>query len=825
MVARWLRGLGIPAFAALTLTGCAGVQSSTASAPVSVSGQVQEAVANPSLWPAAHSPVEFSDQATEAEIGRLLQTMTLEQKVGQLIQADIGSISPDDLEHYPLGSILAGGNSGPNGNERASAEQWARLVGDFRAASLRPAANGIAVPIIFGVDAVHGHNNIPGATIFPHNIGLGAARDPDLVRRIGEATAAEVAGTGIEWTFAPTLAVPQDTRWGRTYEGYSSDPQLVARYGAAMVAGLQGHLVSGRPLAPEHVAATAKHFLADGGTRNGTDQGDAAISEAELIDRHAQGYPAAIDAGALTVMASFSSWNGVKNHGNESLLTGVLKQRMGFEGFVVGDWNGHGQVPGCTPVDCPEAILAGLDMFMAPDSWKGLFDSTLASAKKGEIPLARIDDAVRRILRVKFKLDLFAGDVKRGDTSAVGAPAHLALAREAVAKSLVLLKNKGSVLPIRPGARVLVVGPAADDIAIQTGGWTVSWQGTDVTRKDFPNGQTVWEALAKAVREAGGTVVLAPGDAPAGQFDVAIVVYGETPYAEFQGDRPNVDFVAQGDKPLVLLQELKGRGIPTVSLFLSGRPLYTSPELEASDAFVAGWLPGTQGSGIADVLVAQNDGKPRRDFTGTLPFAWPADCGDGRTILFPLGFGGSYARPPSGATLDTSCVTDAGSAEGFAIFAKGLVQGVSASVSGSALPNLGGRSGEGSFTATAFDAAAQEDARELTWLAPAKLQLRWPSKAFGRASALRLRFSIDQRPAGKITISPLCDGCSPSVDLTSTFALAEGKGWREARIPLQCLDTDRLEGLEVAAVAGFRMRLQDLRIIQQDNDGNCRGPF
>ncbi|HMN52585.1 MAG TPA: glycoside hydrolase family 3 protein, partial [Sphingopyxis sp.] len=464
---------------ALLLAGSAGMAMAGSPAPGS-------ATVHPDRWPEAKTPAAITDAATEARIDALLARMTIEQKVGQLIQADISTITPKDLETYPLGSILAGGNSGPNGNERSSAEDWAKLVGEFRAVSLQPQANGVAIPIIFGVDAVHGHNNVPGATLFPHNIGLGAAHDPELIRRIGQVTAAEIAGSGIEWTFAPTLAVPQDLRWGRSYEGYASDPKLVADYATAMVLGLQGRLVAGRSVDGTHVAATAKHFLADGGTFEGKDQGDARIGEEELIAKHAQGYPAAIDAGALTVMASFSSWNGVKNHGNKGLLTDALKGKMGFEGFVVGDWNGHGQVAGCTVTDCPQSINAGLDMFMAPDSWKGLYASTLAEAKGGRITGARLDDAVRRILRVKYKLGLFDVEhVDRGDVSAVGAPDHLAIAREAVAKSLVLLKNNGGVLPIRPGARVLVTGPGADDMAMQAGGWTISWQGTDVTHADF----------------------------------------------------------------------------------------------------------------------------------------------------------------------------------------------------------------------------------------------------------------------------------------------------------------------------------------------------
>ncbi|MGQ2931384.1 MAG: glycoside hydrolase family 3 protein, partial [Sphingopyxis sp.] len=549
--------------------------------------------------------------------------MTIEQKVGQLVQADISTITPKDLETYPLGSILAGGNSGPNGNERSSAADWAKLVGEFRAVSLKPQANGVAIPIIFGVDAVHGHNNIPGATLFPHNIALGATRDPELIQRIGAVTAAEIAGSGIEWTFAPTLAVPQDLRWGRSYEGYAADPRLVADYAKAMVIGLQGQLVAGKVVGKAHVAATAKHFLADGGTDGGRDQGDARGDERELIAKHAMGYPAAIDAGTLTVMASFSSWQGVKHHGNKGLLTDALKKKMGFDGFVVGDWNGHGQVAGCSVTDCPASINAGLDMFMAPDSWKGLYETTVKQAKDGTISAARLDDAVRRILRVKYKLGRFDADHGgRGDFAAVGAPAHLAVAREAVAKSLVLLKNNGGVLPIKAGARVLVTGPGADNMAMQSGGWTISWQGTDVTHADFPNGQTIWEGLQKAVGEAGGTAALSKDGSFKDKPDVAIVVFGEEPYAEFQGDVSTLDYQPNEATDLATLRKLKTAGIPVVALFLSGRPMFTNPEINAADAFVAGWLPGSQGAGVADVLVAGKTGKPARGFTGVLPFAW-----------------------------------------------------------------------------------------------------------------------------------------------------------------------------------------------------------
>jgi beta-glucosidase len=314
-------------------------------------------VAAPAAWPVAASPAAITDARTEALIDGLLARMTLEEKVGQLIQADIGSITPADLATYPIGSILAGGNSAPGADERAPLANWVALSRAFRAAAAnRP---GAAIPLMFGIDAVHGHNNIVGATLFPHNIGLGAARDPDLIERIGAATAQEVAASGADWTFGPTLAVPRNDRWGRAYEGYGENPEIVSSYAGPMTRGLQGVLTAGHPLAPDRIAGSAKHFLADGGTTDGVDQGDAVIPESELVAIHAQGYVPAIDSGVLTVMASFSSWNGVKITGNHSLLTDVLKGRMGFEGFVVGDWNAHGQIQAAATRAAPKRSTPG----------------------------------------------------------------------------------------------------------------------------------------------------------------------------------------------------------------------------------------------------------------------------------------------------------------------------------------------------------------------------------------------------------------------------------------------------------------------------------
>ena len=721
---------------ALALTGAASAQQAPAVAAA--------ARANPAAWPQAHSPAAITDPATEKAIDALLARMTIEQKVGQVVQGDISSVTPADLARYPLGSILAGGNSGPYGDERADAATWARMVNDYRAASMKA---GVGVPILFGVDAVHGHSNVPGATIFPHNIGLGATHDPDLIHRIGQATAAEIAGSGIEWPFAPTLAVPQDLRWGRSYEGYAADPALVKSYATAMVDGLQGKLMPGKPLGSLRVAATAKHFLADGGTKNGKDQGDAQISETELIRTHAQGYPAAIDAGALTVMASFSSWNGVKNHGNATLLTDVLKGRMGFEGLIVGDWNGHGQIPGCTVTDCAAALNAGLDLYMAPDSWKGLFDSLVRDVRAGKVSQARLDDAVRRNLRVKYKLGLMGKtQVERGDPAQLGAPDHLAIAREAVAKSLVLLKNEGSVLPIKPGANVLVAGAGADNMAMQAGGWTITWQGTDTTAADFPRGQTIGRAIADAVKAAGGSAQInAAGDAQ-GTPEVAIIVFGEHPYAEFQGDAENLLF-KNGEKELALLKAMKARGIPTVAVFLSGRPLFMGPQINAADAFVAAWLPGTQGQGVADVLVAGKDGKSARDFTGRLPFAWPADARSPVAApLFPMGYGLDYAHPHAQGPVNEDPKVEQGPAASDSLFLR----------TGKAVDPW--RLGiDSSVSARAVDVSAQEDARQFVWTGPGAIAIDGPpvdmTRQLNGAFALRIDWRIDAAKGVPVTLS------------------------------------------------------------------------
>jgi beta-glucosidase len=643
-------------------------------------------------WPHVTGVVP-RDPKVEARIASLLKSMTLEQKVAQMIQADIRYVTPDDVRTYRLGSILNGGGAFPANNKHAAISDWVTLADSFYDASMDTSHGGLAIPIVWGTDAVHGHNNVVGATLFPHNIGLGAAHDPDLIERIGEATASEVAATGIDWTFAPTLAVVRDDRWGRVYEGYSEDPELVREYAGRMVRGLQGVGGTSKFLDGTRILATAKHYLGDGGTEHGVDRANIRASERELLDIHAQGYLSALQAGVQTVMVSYNSWRGLKVHGDKHLLTDVLKRQLGFDGLVVTDWNAVDEVQACSKESCAQSINAGVDMIMVPQDWKRFLENTVIQVRVGDIPESRIDDAVTRILRVKLRDGLF----EKGKPSQrplankkelIGAPEHRAVAREAVRKSLVLLENRNNLLPLKPKMRVLVAGDGADDIGKQTGGWTLTWQGTENTNADFPGATSIYAGIRSAVEAGGGTATLNVDGRFDSKPDVAVVVFGENPYAEWHGDLRSLDYEHTGmirydlnilrpapesgvltppyaapDRPaavagtevappkdLELLQRLKSAGIPVVAVFVTGRPLWVDKELGASDAFIVAWLPGTEGGGVADVLFRKPDGSINFNVTGKLSFSWPRDPrqfnlnrGDKPYApRFPYGFGLSY---------------------------------------------------------------------------------------------------------------------------------------------------------------------------------------
>ncbi len=764
-------------------------------------------------WPEVTWPLA-ADPALEKRITDLLAGMTVEDKVGQLVQGDIASVTPDDVRRYRLGSILAGGNSDPGGRYDASPAEWLALADAFYDASMDTSKGGKAIPLLFGIDAVHGQSNIIGATLFPHNIGLGATRNPGLLRQIGGITALETRVTGMEWTFAPTVAVPQDDRWGRTYEGYSESPDVVASYAAAMVEGLQGRVGTPEFLDGRHVIASVKHFLGDGGTTDGKDQGDTRISESDLVRIHAAGYPPAIAAGAQTAMASFNSVNGEKMHGHRHYLTDVLKGRMNFGGFVVGDWNGHGQVKGCTTTDCPATINAGLDMAMASDSWKGFYETTLAAVKDGRITPQRLDDAVRRILRVKFRLGLFeAGRPSTravgGQFALIGAPAHRAVARQAVRESLVLLKNQNGLLPLSPKQRILVAGDGADDVGKQAGGWTLNWQGTGTTRKDFPNADTIYEGIARQASAAGGEAVLAVDGRYAVKPDVAVVVFGEDPYAEFQGDRPTLAYKPGNETDLALLKRLKAEGIPVVAVILSGRPLWVNREINAANAFVAAWLPGSEGAGIADVLLRGSDGRVQYDFKGKLSFSWPRTATQYANNvgqkdydpLFAFGFGLTYADNGDLAALpEASGVTGNEGANGV-FFARGDAgpgmalrledaagQGLTVTRVPDALP-------DDRLKITGVDHLAQEDGRRLAWSgkgeAVAALQSHTTLDLQRESNGdlmLLTTLRVDAAPKGEAWLSVGCSaGCSARVAIGPALAALPQGQWKRVGVPLKCL--------------------------------------
>ncbi|QNG75948.1 1,4-beta-D-glucan glucohydrolase [Stenotrophomonas maltophilia] len=764
-------------------------------------------------WPEVTWPLA-ADPALEKRITDLMAGMTVEDKVGQLVQGDIASVTPDDVRRYRLGSILAGGNSDPGGRYDASPAEWLALADAFYDASMDTSKGGKAIPLLFGIDAVHGQSNIIGATLFPHNIGLGATRDPELLRQIGGITALETRVTGMEWTFAPTVAVPQDDRWGRTYEGYSESPDVVASYAAAMVEGLQGRVGTPEFLDGRHVIASVKHFLGDGGTTDGKDQGDTRISESDLVRIHAAGYPPAIAAGAQTAMASFNSVNGEKMHGHRHYLTDVLKGRMNFGGFVVGDWNGHGQVKGCTTTDCPATINAGLDMAMASDSWKGFYGTTLAAVKDGRITPQRLDDAVRRILRVKFRLGLFeAGRPSTravgGQFALIGAPAHRAVARQAVRESLVLLKNQNGLLPLSPKQRILVAGDGADDVGKQAGGWTLNWQGTGTTRKDFPNADTIYEGIARQASAAGGEAVLSVDGRYAVKPDVAVVVFGEDPYAEFQGDRPTLAYKPGNETDLALLKRLKADGIPVVAVFLSGRPLWVNREINAADAFVAAWLPGSEGAGIADVLLRGSDGRVQYDFKGKLSFSWPRTATQYANNvgqkdydpLFAFGFGLTYAdNGDLDALPEASGVTGNEGATGV-FFARGDAgpgmalrledaagQGLTVTRVPDALP-------DDRLKITGVDHLAQEDGRRLAWSgngeAVAALQSHTTLDLQRESNGdlmLLTTLRVDAAPKGDAWLSVGCGvGCSARIAIGPALAALPQGQWKRVGVPLKCL--------------------------------------
>lgn len=790
-----------------------------------------------SLWAIgqAHSGTDI-DRRVEA----LLSTLTLEQKVAQMIQGEIKHVTPEDVRMYGLGSVLNGGGSFPAQNKHASVQDWVDLADAYYLASIDTSAGSAGIPIIWGTDAVHGHNNVIGATIFPHNIALGAIGDAELTAAIAGATAREVSATGIDWIFAPTLAVALDPRWGRTYESYGSNPALVKDFAGGVVEAMQA----------EGIVATAKHFIGDGGTHRGIDQGDTRLSKDDLMTIHGQGYLSAIEAGVMTVMASFNSWNGDKIHGNSELLTGLLRDELGFDGFVVSDWNGIGQVAGCEPDNCVQAINAGIDMVMVPKDWRALLDNMIEQVRAGEITEARIDEAVSRILKVKLQ----SGLMERGLPSkraaayadAIGAETHRELAREAVRRSLVLMKDPTGLLPLDPTGTYRIAGAGADDIGLQSGGWTISWQGTGNVNADFPNGTSILDGFIARAAAAGGDVARYDSDEALAEMDAVVMVMAEPPYAEGQGDIENLAWQQGRSRDLQKISELREQGIPVVTLFLTGRPLWVNAELNASDAFVIGWLPGSEGAAVAEVMMAGSDDATQYDFEGKLPMPWPNhDLNPKDHDLsvaqhaFPVGYGMSAGAKLEWVALAEDPIGQPKALETW-VFDKGvkdpwrLYVGDDFDWSVEVGPR-GGKSARGELSLTVVDRKVQEDARRIEFsgsgehLSQVYFQFEDPvnMRALEMADgALSFDMRLLQRPTEPVKLRMDCGyPCSGEMDITHVLQAADPDAWQRMSFPMKCfaqlgVDSSKVNTPFLLATTGaLSLEISEVVLAERPDDG------
>ncbi len=640
------RSLSIISFFLILLAGCAPAAS----------------VTPPAITPTARTAAYLdSSRPVEARVADLLGRMTFEEKIGQMTQVATDIIMTGDINRYLLGSILSGGGGIPLEN---SLSGWIDMVDGFQTEAL---TTRLAIPILYGIDAVHGLGHMKGATIFPQNIGLGAANDVEMMRAIGRATAEEMLAAGLTWNFAPVVAVPQDIRWGRTYEAYGEETGLVTALGAAYIEGLQSvsEKIVAAPGQTIGVLATAKHFLGDGGTLWGSpdqvnqgvrymlDQGNMQVNEETLRALFLPPYAAAVDAGTMSMMVSFSSWNGTKMHAQRYLITSVLKGELDFQGFVVSDWAGINQIE---PDDYYESVVtainAGIDMAMIPDSYTNFISTVNQAVKNEDITLGRIDDAVTRILRVKFLLGLF--DHPYADPAfqpTIRSSEHLALAEQAVRESLVLLKNDAGALPVNPDAsRILVAGVAADNTGLQSGGWTLGWQG--INSNDVV-GSTILDGIRMRAGSTAEVLYRSAGmfNDLAGKAPLGIVVVGETSYAEGVGDKADLR-LSQDD--IDVIGRMRQKVEKLIVVIISGRPLVITGEYPIADAWVAAWLPGSEGAAVADVLFG---GYP---FTGRTPFSWPrsneqlpinvnnsAGLTGCQAPLFPFGYGlGAASEAP-----------------------------------------------------------------------------------------------------------------------------------------------------------------------------------
>ncbi len=828
------------------------LQLAVASVIAGLSLQAASAASAPELkdWPKLKSAIA-KDPAMEKKIKDIVSSMSLAQKVGQMTQAEIKFVTPEEVKQYYLGSVLNGGGSWPKMNKYATAADWLALSSAYYDASMSTDMK-TKVPVVWGIDAIHGNSNVVGATLFPHNIGLGAAHNPKLISKIAVEVGRAVRATGINWVFAPTVAVGKDARWGRAYESFSEDGQQVRDYAGVYVKGLQGQFKD-----DANVIATAKHFIGDGGTDVGVDRGVNKSSLSEMINSQGQGYYSAFQAGAQTVMASYNSWhdpvsgiNYGKMHGSKALLTDALKDKMGFDGFVISDWDGIAEVAGCANDSCPQAINAGVDMIMVPDNWKKFIKNTIAQVESGQIPMARIDDAVTRILRVKMRAGMFT--TKPGDSKYAGKQEAMqakALAREAVRESLVLLKNNQQVLPLARGQKVLVVGKSADSMINQNGGWSITWQGTENKESDY-HGDTLLAGFREVL--GANNVQFSPTaeGVDVSKFDAVIAVIGETPYAEGFGDIPAAQTLRHSQRhpeDLAVLKAVAGKGKPVVTVFVAGRALYANDLMNLSDAFVAAWLPGTEGKGVADVLFKDAKGKVGHDFKGRLSFSWPnAACLSGPIAkmeanhpekLFGLGYGLSYASR-SAATSSTNAMT-ALPIDNRNSCADENRMAINTAKDSTHFPlratiatrqftlgkELSDKEMEGAIGVSSKTLANGLPARVVTWNGPAKIEATAPfatmvPQGVVNNGVLQFVAEVNQAPHGKVTVTMDCgENCNASVDVTKLMQGMLNGPARTIKLPIACFtakgfDPKKIKsGFAMSSTAAFSATLAEIELV------------
>ena len=758
-------------------------------------------------WPLIKSAIA-KDPKMEKMIANIVASMNTAQKIGQMTQPEIKFVTPDEVRQYYIGSVLNGGGSWPQMNKYATATDWVKLSDQYYEASMKTDMS-VKIPVIWGIDAIHGNSNVYGATLFPHNIGLGAARNTQLIKKMAVAVGKSVRATGINWVFAPTLAVGTNARWGRAYESFSEDGQLVKEYGAAYVTGLQGSFKN-----DGNVVGTAKHFIGDGGTHNGVDRGENQSTLSEMMNNHAQGYYGAFAAGAQTVMASYNSWNDIaakhpygKMHGNKELLTTVLKEKMGFDGFVVSDWDGIAEVAGCSNDSCAQAINAGIDMVMVPDNWKSFITNTIAQVERGEISMARIDDAVTRILRVKMRANMFGKKPSEnkyaGHSDALQARE---LARQAVRESLVLLKNNGQTLPLSRGKKILVVGKSADSLINQSGGWSLTWQGTENKESDFVHGDTILAGIQEASGSSNVTYSPTGSDVNLAKFDAVIAVIGETPYAEGFGDiAPHLSLSHSQRFPedLAALKNVSGKGKPVITLFVNGRPTYVNDLINLSTSFVAAWLPGTEGKGVADVIFRKANGKIQFPIKGVLPFSWPkVSCLSTEITkspeqqLFGLGYGLTYSQTKEMAILTEDHRTQCMDTNTVSILTNAPTNSYPLFVvSGTRKFTLGSDATYSQLENSVSVSSVVVDGfqgKKITWKGKGRFEASAPFAIplpthLIQDGALQFVVQVQSAPTSKVEMMMDCgDKCAPAMNVTELFKKITGLAPQKIKIPLTC---------------------------------------